>query len=72
MYPYQILFALFEISLYIHFCFFIFQTFPKSENVESDLQNATLEVILLREEESKLRQENLQLKVSESILYSNV
>ncbi|KAL0852154.1 hypothetical protein ABMA28_000389 [Loxostege sticticalis] len=37
-------------------------TFPKSENVESDLQKATLEVILLREEESKLRQENLQLK----------
>ncbi|KAL0902515.1 hypothetical protein ABMA27_000368 [Loxostege sticticalis] len=38
------------------------KTFPKSENVESDLQKATLEVILLREEESKLRQENLQLK----------
>ncbi|XP_063837624.1 vesicle-associated membrane protein-associated protein B isoform X2 [Ostrinia nubilalis] len=37
-------------------------TFPKSENVESDLQKATLEVIMLREEESKLRQENLQLK----------
>ncbi|XP_063837625.1 vesicle-associated membrane protein-associated protein A isoform X3 [Ostrinia nubilalis] len=38
------------------------KTFPKSENVESDLQKATLEVIMLREEESKLRQENLQLK----------
>ncbi|KAJ8737162.1 hypothetical protein PYW07_000433 [Mythimna separata] len=37
-------------------------TFPKSENAETDLQKATLEVILLREEESKLRHENLQLK----------
>ncbi|XP_013189146.1 vesicle-associated membrane protein-associated protein B isoform X2 [Amyelois transitella] len=37
-------------------------TLPTSENVESDLQKASLEVILLREEESKLRQENLQLK----------
>ncbi|KAM3968720.1 VAMP-associated protein 33kDa isoform 2-T2 [Aphomia sociella] len=37
-------------------------TLPKSENVENDLQKASLEVILLREEESKLRQENLQLK----------
>ncbi|CAG4984866.1 unnamed protein product [Parnassius apollo] len=36
--------------------------FPKSDNVESDLQKATSEVILLREEESKLRHENLQLK----------
>ncbi|KAL4717427.1 hypothetical protein ACJJTC_000576 [Scirpophaga incertulas] len=36
--------------------------FPKTDNVETDLQKATLEVILLREEESKLRQENLQLK----------
>ncbi|XP_053623806.1 vesicle-associated membrane protein-associated protein B/C-like isoform X2 [Plodia interpunctella] len=35
---------------------------PKSDHVESDLQKASLEVILLREEESKLRQENLQLK----------
>lgn len=39
-------------------------SFPKSENAESDLQKATSEVILLREEESKLRHENLQLKVS--------
>ncbi|KAM3968721.1 VAMP-associated protein 33kDa isoform 3-T3 [Aphomia sociella] len=38
------------------------KTLPKSENVENDLQKASLEVILLREEESKLRQENLQLK----------
>ncbi|XP_013189147.1 vesicle-associated membrane protein-associated protein B/C isoform X3 [Amyelois transitella] len=38
------------------------KTLPTSENVESDLQKASLEVILLREEESKLRQENLQLK----------
>ncbi|XP_063373455.1 vesicle-associated membrane protein-associated protein B isoform X3 [Cydia amplana] len=37
-------------------------SFPKSENAESDLQKATSEVILLREEESKLRHENLQLK----------
>ncbi|XP_075991433.1 VAMP-associated protein 33kDa isoform X1 [Anticarsia gemmatalis] len=37
-------------------------TFPKSENVETDLHKATLEVIHLREEESKLRHENLQLK----------
>ncbi|XP_004929901.1 vesicle-associated membrane protein-associated protein B isoform X2 [Bombyx mandarina] len=37
-------------------------TNTKSENVESDLQKATLEVIHLREEESKLRHENLQLK----------
>ncbi|XP_049884783.1 vesicle-associated membrane protein/synaptobrevin-binding protein isoform X1 [Pectinophora gossypiella] len=37
-------------------------TLPKSENVENDLQKAASEVILLREEESKLRQENLQLK----------
>lgn len=37
-------------------------TLPKSENVENDLQKASLEVIHLREEESKLRQENLQLK----------
>lgn len=44
--------------------FYFFQSLPKSENVESDLQKASLEVILLREEESKLRQENLQLKVS--------
>ncbi|PZC74709.1 vesicle-associated membrane protein-associated protein B isoform X1 [Helicoverpa armigera] len=36
--------------------------FPKSENAETDLQKATLEVIVLREEESKLRHENLQLK----------
>ncbi|CAK1588162.1 unnamed protein product [Parnassius mnemosyne] len=36
--------------------------FPKTDNVESDLQKATSEVILLREEESKLRHENLQLK----------
>lgn len=39
-------------------------TFPKSDNVENDLQKASLEVIHLREEESKLRHENLQLKVS--------
>ncbi|KAG6446489.1 hypothetical protein O3G_MSEX004489 [Manduca sexta] len=39
-------------------------TLTKSENVETDLQKAALEVILLREEESKLRHENLQLKVS--------
>ncbi|KAI5631870.1 MSP (Major sperm protein) domain-containing protein [Phthorimaea operculella] len=38
-------------------------TFNKSENAEN-LQNAASEVIHLREEESKLRQENLQLKVS--------
>ncbi|XP_049884785.1 vesicle-associated membrane protein-associated protein B isoform X3 [Pectinophora gossypiella] len=38
------------------------KTLPKSENVENDLQKAASEVILLREEESKLRQENLQLK----------
>ncbi|XP_026763194.1 vesicle-associated membrane protein/synaptobrevin-binding protein isoform X3 [Galleria mellonella] len=38
------------------------KTLPKSENVENDLQKASLEVIHLREEESKLRQENLQLK----------
>ncbi|XP_062525256.1 vesicle-associated membrane protein-associated protein B isoform X4 [Bombyx mori] len=38
------------------------KTNTKSENVESDLQKATLEVIHLREEESKLRHENLQLK----------
>ncbi|CAH0578131.1 unnamed protein product [Chrysodeixis includens] len=37
-------------------------TFPKSENAETDLQKATLEVILLREEESKIRHEILQLK----------
>ncbi|KAG6446488.1 vesicle-associated membrane protein-associated protein B isoform X2 [Manduca sexta] len=37
-------------------------TLTKSENVETDLQKAALEVILLREEESKLRHENLQLK----------
>ncbi|CAH2103215.1 unnamed protein product [Euphydryas editha] len=37
-------------------------TFPKSENLESDLQKATNEVIHLREEESKLRHENLRLK----------
>ncbi|XP_059062343.1 vesicle-associated membrane protein-associated protein B isoform X2 [Achroia grisella] len=37
-------------------------TLPTSENVENDLQKASLEVIHLREEESKLRQENLQLK----------
>ncbi|XP_068618086.1 vesicle-associated membrane protein-associated protein B/C isoform X3 [Battus philenor] len=36
--------------------------FPKADNVETDLQKATSEVILLREEESKLRHENLQLK----------
>ncbi|XP_026500578.1 vesicle-associated membrane protein-associated protein B/C isoform X1 [Vanessa tameamea] len=36
--------------------------FPKSENLESDLQKATNEVIHLREEESKLRHENLRLK----------
>ncbi|XP_035433636.1 vesicle-associated membrane protein/synaptobrevin-binding protein isoform X1 [Spodoptera frugiperda] len=36
--------------------------FPKPENADTDLQKATLEVILLREEESKLRHENLQLK----------
>ncbi|CAH2985372.1 unnamed protein product [Chilo suppressalis] len=36
--------------------------FPKSENMESDLRRATLEVISLREEEHRLRQENLQLK----------
>ncbi|XP_063546788.1 vesicle-associated membrane protein-associated protein B isoform X3 [Cydia strobilella] len=38
------------------------KTLSKSENAESDLQKATSEVILLREEESKLRHENLQLK----------
>ncbi|XP_059062344.1 vesicle-associated membrane protein-associated protein B isoform X3 [Achroia grisella] len=38
------------------------KTLPTSENVENDLQKASLEVIHLREEESKLRQENLQLK----------
>ncbi|XP_034839769.1 vesicle-associated membrane protein-associated protein B isoform X3 [Maniola hyperantus] len=37
-------------------------SFPKSENLESDLQKATNEVIHLREEESKLRHENLRLK----------
>lgn len=37
-------------------------TFPKSDNAETDLHKATLEVIHLREEESKLRHENLQLK----------
>ncbi|KOB77977.1 putative VAMP-associated protein [Operophtera brumata] len=36
--------------------------FSKSENVENDLQKASLEVVHLREEESKLRHENLQLK----------
>ncbi|XP_014370067.1 vesicle-associated membrane protein-associated protein A isoform X5 [Papilio machaon] len=35
---------------------------PKHDNLESDLQKATSEVLLLREEESKLRHENLQLK----------
>ncbi|XP_014370065.1 vesicle-associated membrane protein-associated protein A isoform X4 [Papilio machaon] len=34
----------------------------KHDNLESDLQKATSEVLLLREEESKLRHENLQLK----------
>lgn len=48
-----------------------FQTliFPKPENADTDLQKATLEVILLREEESKLRHENLQLKVSLSFTF---
>ncbi|XP_013162225.1 PREDICTED: vesicle-associated membrane protein-associated protein A isoform X5 [Papilio xuthus] len=35
---------------------------PKHDNLENDLQKATSEVLLLREEESKLRHENLQLK----------
>lgn len=53
------------IYFFIFFCFFnIFQTSSFPENAESDLQKATSEVILLREEESKLRHENLQLKVS--------
>lgn len=56
------------IIIFVTFLFIllIFQTltFPKSENVENDLQKASLEVIHLREEESKLRHENLQLKVS--------
>ncbi|XP_013162224.1 PREDICTED: vesicle-associated membrane protein-associated protein A isoform X4 [Papilio xuthus] len=34
----------------------------KHDNLENDLQKATSEVLLLREEESKLRHENLQLK----------
>lgn len=42
--------------------------------MDTDLQKATSEVILLREEESKLRHENLQLKVREriSLLLSRV
>ncbi|RVE41986.1 hypothetical protein evm_013361 [Chilo suppressalis] len=45
------------------------QIFPKSENMESDLRRATLEVISLREEEHRLRQENLQLKVALKVQY---
>lgn len=55
--------------IYLYFFYFFFHlyfqtAFPKSENLESDLQKATNEVIHLREEESKLRHENLRLKVS--------
>lgn len=57
-------------SGYLHvFVLFKLQTsaLVKPENAENDLQWANLEVSLLREEESKLRQENLQLKVSSYI-----
>lgn len=39
------------------------------QSADNDLQNAASEVILLREEESKLRQENLQLKVSFFLIF---